>query len=244
MSVLLTLGLIACAAGGGSGAGGPEPLLIACDFENPPFASLDARGEPVGHDVELGEELARRLGRPLVWTRTRFAEILPTIERGEADLAIATIGYTAERDERVDFSRPYFRTGIAVLVRVGDGEPRTIEDLRGRRLTAGIGTTSEFAVRKHGLEAELGDKAPVRRTPQERLLAGEVDGCVMDAPDAVDLAALHPGQLTMLDAQPFVVRPDGDAVVLGFEQRVEHRELAGMERRQVDRVRRVHHAPV
>lgn len=190
---------MACVSGPRSVDPAREPLLIACDFENPPFASLDAEGQPVGHDVELGVELARRLGRPLVWTRTRFEEILPSIERGEADLAIATIGYTAERDVRVDFSAPYFRTGIAVLVRTGEGEPRGIEELHGRRLTAGIGTTSEFAVRARGLEAELGDKAPVRRSAQERLLAGEVDACVMDAPDAHDLVALHPERLVVLD---------------------------------------------
>jgi len=190
----LLLATTGCAATGGA----PEPLVVFSDLDNPPFAEVGVDGVPRGRDVEMMEEVARILERPLEWRRVPFEELLPAAARGEAEVVCATLGVTPEREQEVAFSRPYFVTSIAVVVRRGDGEPQRLEDLSGRRVAAGAGTTSERALRQR-----LPDCTPVIENEAdlsgaERLLAGEVDALVMDAPNAEALVREGAGRMVRL----------------------------------------------
>jgi polar amino acid transport system substrate-binding protein len=175
-----------------------DPLVVASDLDNPPFAGVDAAGAPVGRDVGMMAMLAREIGRELEWRRMPFAQLLPAVEAGEVDIVCATIGVTPERARRVAFTVPYFRTAIAVVARAGAGEPRTLSDLAGRRVSAAAGTTSERAVRLRVPRA-LGVFENAKGTPAlERLLAREVDAAVMDGPAADALVARSEGSLVRL----------------------------------------------
>lgn len=174
-------------------------LVVASDLANPPFAAFDEELGAHGRDVEMMQELARRLGRELTWQRMDFPELLPAIEAGEVDVVCATLGITEERAERVRFTAPYFETAIGVVVRVGPSEPQSLGDLSGRRVSAGGGTTSAFAV-----EAKLPEALGVFEnksgaTTPDRLLSGEVDAAVMDGPNADQMVAEADGLLRRLD---------------------------------------------
>jgi len=176
-------------------------LVVASDLDNLPFAGVDADGRPIGRDVELMERLAAGIGRRVEWRRMPFAELLGAAERGEVDVVCATLGITPERAERVLFTRPYFETSIAVVVRAGPpdgGEPTTLAELAGRAVAAGAGTTSERAVRLRLPEA-VGVFENERETPTEqRLAAREIDAAVMDGPAADALVAASGGRLVRL----------------------------------------------
>ncbi len=177
----------------------PAPfLLVASDLDNPPFAYLDAGGEPSGRDVEMMRALAQRLGQPLEWKRLPFEELLPAAERGEVDVVCATLGITPERAERVLFTRPYFETSIAVLVRSGPGEPATLAALAGRRVAASAGTTSERAVlsRLPDCVSVLENKGGLDAA--QRLTSREVDAVAMDAPAADRIVRESGGAVTRL----------------------------------------------
>ena len=175
------------------------PLVVASDLDNAPFAFVDDDGEPAGRDVEMMDTLASRLGRELEWERMPFEELLDAAAQARVDLVCATLGITPERRRLVDFSRPYFDTSIAVVVRDGPGEPRSLAALSGRRVSAAQGTTSERAVRAGLPGAELHLLPPGAHSAVEQLLAFEVDAAVMDAPDATRLVAEHAGELARLD---------------------------------------------
>ncbi len=190
------------AATGGSSVGyatsRTAALVVASDLENPPFALVGDDGEPRGRDVEMMVALGRLLDRPLRWERMPFDRLLDSVERGHVDVVCATLGVTPERAERVAFTRPYFDTEIVAVVRVGSGEPRSLDELGGRRVTAGLGTTSERAVRRRipGAHLELGAKSEL--TTLERLVLGEIDAAVMDGPNADALVAQGGGSLTRI----------------------------------------------
>ena len=168
----------------------------------PADASADRASLPLralGRDVEMTEDLAAHLGIKLVWKRLPFDALLDAVESGEVDAVVATMGWTADRADRVALSEPYYRTTIEAVVRVGAGEPQTIADLKGLRLSAGLGTTSEFAVRKLGLESDLRGSTDKGQTGLPGLLAGDLDALVMDGPDARDLVAVFPGAVRLLE---------------------------------------------
>lgn len=181
--------------------GPPAPLVVISDLDNAPFAAVDETGRPAGRDVEMMDLIAGVLGRPLEWRRIPFAELLPAIEAGAADVACATLGITSERAERVEFSRPYFTTTIAVVVRTGPNEPRELADLAGRRIAAGLGTTSELAARERLPEAMLEDEEPSGAGTAQRLVSRAIDAVVLDGPAADAMVAASGGRLARL-AEP------------------------------------------
>jgi polar amino acid transport system substrate-binding protein len=190
-ALLASLLLASCASG-------PQALVVASDLDNPPFASVDESGVPVGRDVEMMQEIAAHLGRRLEWKRMPFDRLLAAVETREVDLVCATIGVTPERAERVAFTRPYYRTAIAVVVRVGRGEPTSLAELAGKRVAAGAGTTSQRAVQRR-LGASIGVFENKGEVPAgERLITGEIDAAVMDGPAADALVGEGLGRLARL----------------------------------------------
>ena len=83
-----------------------------------PFVLPD-RTPPAGFSVDLWSELAQRMGVEFEWRVVPPQELLPAVQRGEADVAIAAIVLTPEREALVDFSHPYFDSGLQILVRGG-----------------------------------------------------------------------------------------------------------------------------
>ena len=174
-------------------------LRVASDLENPPFAYLDEDQSPSGRDVVMMQAIGERLGRNVVWVTMAFPDLLPAVERGEADVVCATLGITPERQKRVLFTRPYFDTVLAVVVRNGPGEPRTLAELSGRRVYGGQGTTSERAIRAALTEA-IGVFEPEGDLPTHELLRQKkIDAAVMDGPAAEALIAGSWGLLRILD---------------------------------------------
>ncbi len=195
-ALLLLLALCGCRLLASDGAG---PILVASDLANPPFAWIDEAGVERGRDVEMMQHLANELGRELRWERMPFDQLLDDCEAGRVDVVCATLGITDERAKRVTFTRPYFETSIAVVVRHGPGEPQTLAALRGLRVSAGAGTTSRTAVEHHLPDSVGVFEAKENQSTAERLASGDVDAAVMDGPAAAALAADSGGALRVLE---------------------------------------------
>lgn len=177
-----------------------DTLVVASDLDNMPFAGVAEDGTPIGRDVEMMQRLCKRAGLQLTWSRMPFDRLLTSVEAGKVDAVCATLGITAERAERVLFSQSYYDTEIAVVVRAGAGEPTTLQDLTGKRVSGGVGTTSARAIRKH-LPAAVGvfeNKEGV--SAMYRLLTRDIDGAVMDGPAAAKLVTESAGKLRRIAA--------------------------------------------
>jgi ABC-type amino acid transport substrate-binding protein len=84
-------------------------------------------GTPVsGYSVEIWNEVARRMGVETAWTvlpdLSDEAQLAAVVE-GRADLAISALALTSEREAKVDFSVPYFDSGLQILVSNQAGDP-------------------------------------------------------------------------------------------------------------------------
>ncbi|WP_204137429.1 glycine betaine/L-proline ABC transporter substrate-binding protein ProX [Halomicronema sp. CCY15110] len=98
-----------------------------------------------GFSIDLWEAIADelQLSYDLVGVNS-VAKLLDEVERGAADLAIAGIGITSQREERLDFSYPYYESGLQVLVPSDQSELSKLLSvvgavLRSPRLYYGVG---------------------------------------------------------------------------------------------------------
>lgn len=117
--------------------------MLTSDIE--PFFYLD-EGKPAGLEYEILSYFARGMGRELTieWVEP-FEELLPRLERGEGDVAAATLTITPERLERFDFSAPYFPVRTVLVEPRGTKSP-SLESLVGETLVTIPGSVYEKIV--------------------------------------------------------------------------------------------------
>ena len=200
---LLVAALSACSS--------TPPIVVGSDLDNAPFAYMDKDGKAAGRDVDMMIAIAHMLDRELVWKRIAFDDLLPAAQSGRVDVVCATLGVTPERGQWVDFSRPYFRTELVVLVRQAPDAPATLGELEARKVAASPGTTSQRAVARL-LPSSVGVFEPDRqRTDVQRLLDGEVDAIVMDGPAAEAAMAANAGKLRRI---PGLFTPEDYALAM------------------------------
>lgn len=96
----------------------PERALIVGTKVSPPFVVKNPDGSMGGLAIELWRLVATDMGkRMVVRPFEQIQGLLDAVERRELDIAVGAITVTDLRARRVDFSVPYFRTGLAIAAR-------------------------------------------------------------------------------------------------------------------------------
>jgi ABC-type amino acid transport substrate-binding protein len=73
--------------------------------------------ELTGFSIDLWNALAQSLKVNTAWVEvTTVVDQLQSVKSGEADVAIAAITITKEREDIVDFTQPYFDSGLQIMV--------------------------------------------------------------------------------------------------------------------------------
>jgi len=122
-------------------------LLVGTEPTFPPFEFVDEKNQVVGFDVDIANELAKRLGVKLEIVNLPFDSLIPALQQGKIDMIIAGMTITAERAKVVDFSKAYFEANQAIVVRKdGKFEPKKLEELVGKKVAVQLGTTGDLVV--------------------------------------------------------------------------------------------------
>ncbi|WP_428606847.1 substrate-binding periplasmic protein [Sedimenticola sp.] len=87
-----------------------EPLTVSITGTVERFAAPNSQGDLHGFNVDIVNEICRRLQRECLLQVRRFPAVLPEIESGGADIGVANHLKTPERAARVAFSIPYWRS--------------------------------------------------------------------------------------------------------------------------------------
>ena len=91
-----------------------QPPLRVVTSATAPFV-LPRTDPPTGFSVDLWNEVARRLHRDFTWNIVRNpAQVLTSLVSNEADVAIGAIPVTQESEQIIDYSLPYFDSGLRI----------------------------------------------------------------------------------------------------------------------------------
>ncbi len=167
-----------------AGTASAETLKVVTDPSFVPFEMMDQEtGEMVGFDMEIIREVADRAGFDIDLNTMDFNGIIPALQSGNVDIAIAGITITDEREEIVDFSDPYYDSGLRLLVREGNGDINEFDDLEDKKVGTKIGSTSYDYLMKN-LEADDGvTPYPGSADMYMALMSGAIDAVFYDAPN-------------------------------------------------------------
>ncbi|HET9815257.1 MAG TPA: transporter substrate-binding domain-containing protein [Xanthobacteraceae bacterium] len=121
-------------------------LVAGSSAEYPPFEYV-ADGKLVGYDVDMADEITRRMGAKVAWEKIDFKGIVAALTAKRVDVLITALTWTPERAERIAFSDPYFDAGIGAITPQSSTIAK-VEDLTGRRVGVQLGSSGERYVRE------------------------------------------------------------------------------------------------
>ena len=150
--LVLALGILTAGCGGGDKgdkkAAAPAPaakeeLIVGTEPSFAPFEfpEKDSK-EFTGFDMDLIRALAKEMGyKKCTIKNMGFDALIPAINAGNIDVSIAGFSITEERKKQVIFSQPYYKSGLAFVVRKDVNDVKKFEDLQGKTIAVQLGTT-------------------------------------------------------------------------------------------------------
>lgn len=133
-------------------------------IDNPPRAYFDNKQQPIGFEVELGTEIASRMGLKVNWIQLKFPGLIPALQAQQCDAIMQELFIRPERLEIINMV-PFSRTGQQIVVRRSDDTPgATLEDLAGKKVAVPNGTTI------HNLAIEANKKLKEAGKPEINLV--------------------------------------------------------------------------
>jgi ABC-type amino acid transport substrate-binding protein len=189
LTSVVVLSLAACgdddsksgSAASGSEAGlGGRSLKVSHDVAFPPF-EFQKSGRYVGFDLDLINAVANLANFKPRLSPMDFDGIIPALQAHQTDMAVAAMTIKPERQKVIDFSTPYFKTGIRLAVTPGTSNITTPEDLKGKRVAVKVGASGESFIR--GLKFAKDIDIKTFNTNGDTYLAvqnGNVDATVND----------------------------------------------------------------
>jgi polar amino acid transport system substrate-binding protein len=129
-----------------SGLKNKGKLSYALTGQYPPFNYVDENNKLAGFDVEVGMEIAKRLGLSGKPVTTAWDGIIAGLLAEKYDVICGSMAITKKRLESIDFTDPYYRSGAQIFVK-NDSDIKSIDDLKGKKIGVTLGTTYEEWVR-------------------------------------------------------------------------------------------------
>jgi len=164
-------------------------ILVFCsDITYPPEEFYQGT-KPVGSDIEIGAELARRMGVKAQFDNTGFDGIIPALLGKKCDAVISGMNDTPERRKQVAFV-DYIKVGQSFMVKKGNPENITgVPSLAGKSASVEVGTTNKDYLDEQSKKLTAQGKKPIDVVtfPKDTdaanaLKTGKVDAYFGDAP--------------------------------------------------------------
>ena len=173
-------------------------LIMSTNAQFPPYEMV-ADGEGVegtgfeGIDIEIALALADKLGLELVIDDMEFDSALLAVQNNAADMMLAGLSYSEERDQVVDFSDPY-ATGVQVVI-VKEGSDVTLDNLGDYMIGTQRGTTGYLYASDTPENGGYGEDHVIGydngATAVQELINGTIDAVIIDQQPAEEYVAAN-----------------------------------------------------
>ena len=179
-------------------------LIMSTNAQFPPYEMV-ADGEGFngtgfeGIDVEIASAIAEKLGLELQIDDMEFDSALMAVQNNTADVMLAGLSYSEERDEVVDFTTSY-ATGVQVVI-VKEGSDVTMDNLGEKMIGTQRGTTGYIYASDTPENGGYGEDHVLAydngATAVQALMNDQIDAVIIDEAPAKEFVAANEG-LTIL----------------------------------------------
>lgn len=166
-----------------SGTAFAKKLYVGTDTSFVPFEYKGKDGKYTGFDIDLWAEIAKRLEVEYELKPMDFNGLIPGLTTGNLDVALAAIFVKSSREEKIDFSHPYFRAGLKVMVQADNTDIKEPADLKGKVVAVKLGTATVEYVEK--LDPKKIVKFPNIDQAYLEVATGGADAAMHDTPNVL-----------------------------------------------------------
>ncbi|HRN78283.1 MAG TPA: transporter substrate-binding domain-containing protein [Candidatus Dependentiae bacterium] len=140
-------------------------LSVGTSADFPPFTYIEDN-TIVGFDIDLIEEIGKRLDKKIEIKNMPFITLLPNLQLGTLQVVAAGLTATPERAHQVLFTEPYLEDNHLVIISLKENSAKTVEDLHNNLVIVNEGYTADIY-----LSQTTGPIIIRLKTPAEAFLA-------------------------------------------------------------------------
>lgn len=180
-------------------------LIVGNKYDFPPGGYMNKQGKPVGIDVSFGKYIAEKMGVKWQSKQITSKTRIPMLLNGDIDMVLAVMNPTRERMKTIDFTQPYYMTGLSIMIRKGSGI-KSLADLAAPKVVAGVQGSNDM---KNFLRLQpKGTAIYFQEHPQAGLavLKGKADATITTIETLEAFASKHPDELEVI-YPPFLPDP-------------------------------------
>ena len=158
-----------------------KTLRIGVEGAYPPFSQTEKDGSLTGFDIDIAKALCADMGVECKLVKQDWDGIIPALIAKKYDAIIASMSITEERLEKVDFTKPYYKSPARFIAKKDSGIEISTEGLKGKSVGVQRGTVSDKFI-----TGTFGEGVDIKRygTQEEAYLdlnAGRVELVFADA---------------------------------------------------------------
>lgn len=136
-------------------------FTYCAEFGNPPLAFYDESRNLSGLEIDLGNQLAEKMGLKADWKEVGFSAIIPSLLAKQCDAILSQLFDKPERHDVVEFTN-YMYSSQSLLVPKGNPKNvKGLDDLSGLKVAVGNGTTIQSIMDEQNKKFAAAGKAPV-----------------------------------------------------------------------------------
>jgi polar amino acid transport system substrate-binding protein len=170
-----------------------DAIRTGVDANFAPYVMPRLSGGLEGFNIDLGNELAKRLKRPIKIEGTQFSALIPGLNAKKYDFVLAPTMATPERAKTMLFSEGYMEADFRFLVKKGAPVINSLDDLKGKTISVNKGSVFELWARTNA--EKYGFKYDVYGTNADAVqavLSGRADANLADFAVVVWAAKQNP----------------------------------------------------
>jgi len=96
---------------------GGREIVVVTENAYPPLQFLDSSGQAVGWEYDAMAEIAKRLNATVTYQNISWDAMIAAVSEGQFDIGMTGITIREDRMDKVDFSAPYMRSEMVMMVR-------------------------------------------------------------------------------------------------------------------------------
>lgn len=164
-------------------------IVVGADTTFPPFET-EKDGVVTGFDIDMINAIAKAENMTVTVKTLPFNGLIPSLQAGSIDTAVAGITIKKSRLQNADFSDAYYKSGLSVLVKK-DSKIKSFDDLKGHVVATKKATSSVDYLTGHGFSDDYIKQFQSIDAAYQALETGGADAVIFDNPVNVDFKAKH-----------------------------------------------------